>query len=441
MIALPDRIQYVLQRLQAAGFSAYAVGGCVRDHLLETTPKDYDVTTAALPEQTMAVFAEHRILKTGLQHGTVTLLLDDLPIEITTYRVDEGYTDHRHPDAVRFTRDFREDAARRDFTMNAIGYNDTDGLRDPFGGREDIAARRIRAVGNAEARFTEDALRILRALRFSAVLDFSIEEKTAAAIVSCKHLLKEVSAERIATELKKLLTGTAVRRVLLEYAEVFAVILPELSATIGFHQHNPHHIYTVYEHCAAATEAIPPRADLRLAAFLHDIGKPACFFTDDAGVGHFYGHPAAGAAAAANILTRLRFDTATKDHVTMLIRAHDIMIEDTDKAVKRALNRLSPEGFCDLLALKRADCLAQHPDYHVRLPYYDALQQRAARILAERQCFSLRDLAVNGNDLLARGLHGKQIGDALADLLERVIDGTLPNEKDALLRALPQDHA
>ncbi len=435
-ITLPESVQYVISRLAEAGYTAYAVGGCVRDHLLGSQPKDYDVTTIALPEQTMEVFRGHRLIETGLKHGTVTVLIDGEPIEITTYRVDVGYSDNRHPDAVCFTRNFREDAARRDFTMNAIGYNDADGLCDPFGGQADIAAKLIRAVGDAETRFREDALRILRALRFSSVLDFAIEENTKKAIFACKDLLKNISAERIATELIKLLCGKASRRILMEYAEVLGTVIPELLPMIGMDQKNPHHIYTVLEHSAAAVESIPAEPALRLAALLHDIGKPACFFTDEEGIGHFHGHPAVSADMADTILSRLKLDTATKERVVTLVKHHDIMIENTEKSVKRNLNRLSPEVFFQLLDLKRADCRAQHPDYAFRLPYYDELQTLAERILEEKQCFSLKDLAVNGRDLIALGYKGKEIGIALDSLLEKVIGGELPNEKDTLLKSL-----
>ena len=435
-VTLPDSVKYIIKKLTDAGYSAYAVGGCVRDSILGNQPKDYDVTTAALPEQTMEVFRGHRLIETGLKHGTVTILLDGEPIEVTTFRVDEGYSDNRHPDAVRFTRNFREDAARRDFTMNAIGYNDTDGLMDPFGGQEDIAAGVIRAVGDAETRFREDALRILRALRFAAVLGFTIEEKTSKAIFSCKNLLANISAERIATELLKLLCGKAARRIIMEYAEVISAVIPEILPMIGFEQKNPHHIYTVLEHSAAAVEAIPAEPALRLAALLHDIGKPKCFFTDEQSIGHFYGHPAVSAELTEKILTRLKLDTATKERVITLVKHHDIMIENTEKSVKRNLNRLSPEVFFQLLELKRADCRAQHPDYSYRLPYYDELQALAERILAEGQCFSLRDLAVNGRDMIALGYNGKEIGDALDELLEKVIGGELPNDRDILLKSI-----
>lgn len=433
-INLPESVQYVICRLAEAGYSAYAVGGCVRDHLLGNQPKDYDITTIALPEQTMEVFRGHRLIETGLQHGTVTVLIDGDPIEITTYRVDAGYSDNRHPDAVCFTRDFREDAARRDFTMNAIGYNDTDGLCDPFGGQADIAAELIRAVGDAKTRFREDALRILRALRFSSVLDFAIEESTKNAIFACKELLTNISAERIASELIKLLCGKAARRIITDYAEVLGIVIPEL-LPMRMDQKNPHHIYTVLEHSAAAVEAIPAEPSLRLAALLHDIGKPACFFTDEDGIGHFYGHPAVSAELAEKILSRLKLDNATKERVVTLVKYHDIMIENTEKSIKRILNRFSPEVFFQLLDLKRADCRAQHPDYAFRLPYYDELQTLAERILAEKQCFSLHDLAVNGRDLLALGYKGKEIGITLDELLEKVISGELPNEKDILLKS------
>ena len=292
---LPAQVNTALARLHDAGYEAYIVGGCVRDRIMGREPKDYDITTSALPEQTAAVFAGERIIETGMKHGTVTVLLDGEPLEITTFRIDGTYSDSRHPDAVTFTPSLREDLARRDFTMNAMAYSSETGLVDPFGGQADIAAKYIRCVGDPDLRFREDALRILRALRFSSVLGFPIEPETDGAARYLCLLLKKISAERVFSELKQLLCGPDVRRVLLDYAGVLGAVLPEILPMQGFDQRNPHHCYDILEHTAAAVEAMPPEPALRLAALLHDVGKPECFFTDEDGVGHFYGHPKAGA--------------------------------------------------------------------------------------------------------------------------------------------------
>lgn len=432
-LLLPESVRNIINRLNERGHSAYAVGGCVRDSILGKEPKDFDVTTSALPQEVEEVFTDHRIIETGLQHGTVTVLSHGMPIEITTYRVESDYSDHRHPNSVRFTPNLREDAARRDFTMNALAYHPDEGIIDYFGGIEDMNKKIIRAVGNAEQRFDEDALRILRALRFSSVLGFSIEEQTARGARAKKDLLSFVSAERINAELTKLLCGQNVRSVLTEFYDILSVVLPELSPMAGFDQKNPHHCYDILEHTAAAVEAIPAEPVLRLAALLHDIGKPKTFFTDEQGIGHFYGHAKVSTRLAEDILTRLKYDNNTKKQVLTLVEYHDYPIELTERSVKRALGKFTPELFFALIQLKRADNLAQHPDFRSRQEYYGQLEQLANDILAEEQCFSLKDLTVKGNDLMALGYKGKDIGEMLNTLLEKVMDGDLKNEKEALL--------
>ena len=436
----PEQVNTALRRLREAGYTACAVGGCVRDRLMGAEPKDYDVTTAALPEQTEAVFAGERIIETGLKHGTVTVLLGGLPIEITTFRVDGGYSDARHPDAVRFTPSLTEDLARRDFPVNAMAWSPEDGLADPFGGADDLRNRLIRCVGDPDTRFREDALRILRALRFAAVLGFRIEERTADALHRNRALLDKVSAERIAAELCKLLCGDGVKPILLEYADVLGVVLPELLPMRGFDQRNPHHIYDVLEHTAVVVENVPPEPMLRWAALLHDSGKPATFALDAKGVGHFFGHPKVSAALADAALRRLKLDNATRERVVLLVQYHDVQIEPTEKAVKRALGKLGEEAFFQLLALKRADNLAQSPEYRGRLALCDQLEAIAREILRREDCFSLRDLAVKGGDLIAAGLRpGPALGAALDALLDAVIDGRVENERDALLAFLQKE--
>ncbi len=439
MIQLPAQVHTALHLLRDAGFEAYLVGGCVRDCLMGIPPHDFDVTTSALPEQTQQVFAGERVILTGLKHGTVTVLLDGLPLEITTYRLESSYSDHRHPDAVVFTNSLRDDLARRDFTMNALAWDGSGEVIDYFGGREDIAAGIIRCVGDPKRRFEEDALRILRAVRFSSTLGFALDSATAQAARDSRTLLREVSAERICEELLKLLCGKNVRSVLCEYTDILAAVIPELLPMQGFDQHNVHHVYTVLEHTAVAVGSTPPEPVLRLAALLHDIGKPSCFALDENGVGHFYGHAKASTAIAEPILKRLRLDNTTQKQVLELVQWHDWLIEETEKAVKRALNKLTPDGFFRLLHLKRADNLAQSPAYHGRQHYYDRLAQMAQTILEQEQCFSLKDLAVNGSDLIALGMQpGPALGAALNRLLDAVISGDLPNDRDSLLRAATQ---
>ena len=436
MMQFPDYVLTALSRLHAAGFEAYVVGGCVRDALMGRTPGDYDVTTSALPEETAAVFAGERVIKTGLRHGTVTVLLDGCPLEITTFRVDGAYSDARHPDAVSFTRSLREDLARRDFTMNALAWSPQTALVDPFGGASDIRARVIRCVGDPGTRFREDALRILRCLRFAAVLGFSVEPATAAAARENRALLARISAERVSEELKKLVCGGSVRRVVLEETEVLGAVVPELLPLRGFDQRNPNHCYDILEHAAAVCEAVPPEPVLRLAALLHDLGKPDCFFLGEDGVGHFYGHAQRGAELVEPILRRLRFDNESWERITELVRRHDLRIEPTDKGVARCLRRFGPEFFFQLVQLKKADALAHAPGAAraERVQRSEELERIGRELLARKACFSLRDLAVNGNDLLAEGCApGPAVGEVLNALLDAVTDGQVPNERCALL--------
>ena len=316
---LPKEVKNAIGRLEAAGYEAFAVGGCVRDSLLGNEPGDYDLTTAAKPEETKRVFQGEKIVETGIKHGTVTVILGETPLEITTFRVESEYRDNRRPERVEFTKSIEEDLARRDFTMNALAYSESRGIVDPFGGEADIKAGIIRAVGDPEKRFREDALRIMRALRFASALGFEIEPETEKALLENRALLLNVSAERLSEELLKLLCGQNVRRVLMKYTDVLGVILPELLPMKGFSQQNPHHVYDVLEHSAAAAEKVPPRPALRLGALLHDVGKPRCFTIDENGVGHFYGHAEISAQMAEEILGRLRLDSAAKKEVVSLV--------------------------------------------------------------------------------------------------------------------------
>ena len=429
---IPQEVCAVLERLERAGYEAYAVGGCVRDILMGKAPHDWDVTTSAPPQETMALF-DHFAIPTGLQHGTVTVRSGGLSCEVTTFRTDGDYPDHRHPAAVTFTRSLREDLARRDLTVNAMAMDMRGTLHDPFGGQADIRRRVLRCVGEPERRFREDALRILRTLRFSATLGFAIGEDTHQALRAQCGDLRYVAAERVREELTKLLCGTDVLRVLLEDSRVLGVVLPEILPCVGFDQHNRHHCYDVWGHTAHAVAAAPPDPVLRWAMLLHDLGKPRCFTLDEQGVGHFHGHHRPSAEMAETVCRRLRFDKATARQICMLVRYHDRPISLTGKAIRRAMNQLGVEGLRQLCAVKRADNLAQHPDYRGRQREINEGEAIMDELLRKDACFSLKQLAVNGWDMAALGLEGPAIGQMLQALLEAVMDGAADNDRDALL--------
>jgi len=432
---IPKNARAVLEGLEAAGHEAWCVGGCVRDALLGRTPEDWDVTTSALPEETMAVFGE-LAEPTGLKHGTVTVKTPEGPVEVTTFRVDGAYHDHRRPSAVAFTASLEEDLARRDFTVNAMAANLRGELRDPFGGRTDLGRRVLRCVGEPDRRFQEDALRILRGLRFAAALGLEIEPETAAAVRRDRALLGAIAAERVQIEFFKLLTGPWAAEVLRGYPDVFGVFWPELPAMVGFDQRNRHHCYDVWEHTLHALAAVP-EGDLvtRCAVLLHDVGKPACFTVDEAGVGHFYGHPAISRDLADRMLRRLRSPTDFREAVVRLVEWHDKNIPRTEKAIRRALRALGEKDLRRLILVKRADNLGQAPAYWDRQKELDLAEEILDKLLAEDACFSLKQLAIRGGDLLALGLSGPAVGAALEALLGKVMDGELPNEREALLEA------
>ena len=428
---LPQPVKYVLERLGRAGFAAYAVGGCVRDTLLGRTPCDWDVTTAARPEQVLALFEGYAV-PTGLQHGTVTVRAGEMHIEVTTFRADGAYTDHRRPDEVFFSQRLEDDLCRRDLTVNAMAMDVRGHITDLFGGREDLQNGILRCVGDPERRFEEDALRILRTLRFAAVLGFAIEPATAAALRRKAPLLTYIAPERVLSEMDRLLCGAYVLPVLLGYPEVLGVCLPEITPCVGFDQRNRHHIYDVWAHTAYAVAAAPAEKVLRWATLLHDVGKPACFTMDEGGVGHFYGHPAISAELAETVCRRLRMDNRTAEQVVTLVRWHDRDIPRTEKAIARAVSQLGEETFRQLLEVKRADNAAQSPDDRPRLVDIQRAEDILDALLARRQCFSLRELAVDGRDMMALGLRGRDIGAALQFLLDAVLDGAA-NDREALL--------
>ena len=428
----PQEVKDILRTLEAAGHQAYLVGGCVRDLLRGVTPHDYDITTSARPEETQALFTGFAI-PTGLQHGTVTVRQNHQSFEVTTFRADGTYTDHRRPDSVTFSTDLREDLQRRDFTVNAMAMDLRGELHDPYGGQDDLRAGIIRCVGQAERRFEEDALRIMRGLRFAAVLGFSIEEDTARAMARCAPLLRHIAAERLHEEMTKLLMGDGAAEVLLAWHHVLGIFLPEILPCVGFDQQNYHHLYDVWEHTVRSVAAAPKDAVLRWTMLLHDLGKPACFTVDEDGVGHFYGHDELGAQIAAEIMTRLRFDKKTAARVELLIGQHMRQIVPTEKAVGRILRQIGEEALRQLLAVKRADASACHPDYAWQTGPLDAVEAVWEQLLAKEACFTLAQLAVGGHDLMALGLQGRAIGEALNALLDQVVEGKLLNEREALL--------
>ena len=434
MMKLPPQVNTALALLEGAGYEAFLVGGAVRDYVRDNSPaKDWDIATNALPHQVGEVFAGFHLIGTGLKHGTVTVVIDHEPLEITTYRVDGDYSDHRHPDSVSFTRSLKDDLERRDFTMNALAYNPGAGVVDLVGGRADIAAGLVRCVGDPDRRFREDGLRILRALRFASVYGMTVEAATAAAIHSNRDLLKDIAAERVLVELTKLLCGQGVADILRDFADVLAVPLPELAPMFGFEQHNPHHDKDVWNHTIAVVEHIPPEPTLRWSALLHDIGKPSCFSLSEDGTGHFFGHAEQSTAMAERILSRLRFDNAGKERILRLVRYHDMPITAERKLIKRLLSKHGEDAARQLIQLHRADTLGQSAICGHRLEIFDDACAMVDELLREEGCFSLKELAVNGHDMAALGLRGAEIGRALRLCLDAVLDERRPNERGALL--------
>ena len=429
---MPQEVRSLLARLESAGYQGRAVGGCVRDTLRGAVPSDWDVTTDARPERVMALFGE-RAIPTGLKHGTVTVCAGETHVEVTTFRRDGTYSDHRRPDAVQFSSSLEEDLARRDLTVNAMAMDLRGHICDPFGGQEDLSRRVLRCVGDPLRRLDEDALRIMRTLRFAAVLGFAIEPDTSAALHRRAPLLADIAAERILVEMNKLLTGEYMVSVLLAYPDVLGVFLPELLPCVGFDQRNVHHCYDVWTHSVYAASAIAPDTVLRWAMLLHDIGKPDCFTVDEHGTGHFYGHPARSAELAEAICRRLRMDKKSAQRIVTLVRWHDRDIPRTEKAVARAARQLGEDTLRQLLAVKRADNRAQSPLCRGRAADIDRAEAILDDLLARQSCFSLRELAVRGNDLTALGLRGPAVGEALQKLLDAVMDGSVPNERPALL--------
>jgi len=431
-INLPCYAAKIIERLESSGFEAWVVGGCVRDSLLGQTPDDWDIATNALPEQVVALFQGYTVVETGLKHGTVTVVSEGHNMEVTTYRIDGVYEDCRHPEQVVFTDDIHRDLKRRDFTVNAMAYHPIRGIIDDFGGQKDLKNRKICAVGDPALRVREDALRIMRGLRFAAVLGFSLDSATADALKENRALLQNIAAERIRVELSKLLCGQNVKPILLEYRDVLAEIIPELSPMFGFEQKNPHHYLDVWSHTVEALAASKPDLTVRLGLLFHDIGKPSCFSVDEKGVGHFYGHPDKSEEIAVAVLNRLRFDHATIQQVRQLVRWHDCDILPEGKSVKRWLNRLGEDGMRQLLAVKAADRGATNHRFE-NWSVLALVEQKMETVLRENQCFTREKLAISGKDLLALGVpEGPEVGALLDELLNLVIEEKMPNQPTVL---------
>ena len=431
---MPKNVDTAINLLQSAGFEAYAVGGCVRDSLLGKTPNDWDITTSAKPEDMKSVFADFHCIDTGIKHGTVTVVIDGEPLEITTFRLDGEYEDNRHPKSVTFTSDLGADLGRRDFTVNAMAYSEMTGTVDLFGGQNDLKNKIIRCVGDPDRRFNEDALRILRALRFASALDFEIEEKTAQSLLKNCALLGNISEERIAKELLKLVCGKGAKRILTDFAPVLFEILPELQPMYKNSHDNPHHCYDIYEHTLIAVESIDPEPTLRFAMLLHDCGKPAVKKFDENGVAHFYGHQRISAEISAQILARLKVSNKFRDEILFLVSNHDRweLYENTEK-MPRYLSKFGLDGLLKLLKVMRADVLAQSPEYRYRLDQVADAEETAKNLAAQKPCLSLRELQINGRTLMDIGIpQGRKLGAGLAQLLDEVIDGVTKNTQEAL---------
>ena len=433
-IQLPEKVRRIIQTLETHGFEGYAVGGCVRDSLLGRFPSDWDITTSASPEQVKEIFSH--TVDTGIAHGTVTVLLGGEGFEVTTYRIDGAYLDARHPSRVDFTDNLREDLRRRDFTINAMAYNDSKGLVDLFDGMGDIERRVIRCVGDPSERFTEDALRILRAVRFAAQLDFTVDDETARCASELAPALKKISAERIRVELEKLITSDHPQ--LLELAwklGLTAQFLPEFDAAMDQPQNSSHHIYNVGIHTLMTMAAILPERHLRLTMLLHDLGKPEVVYVKEDGIYHFHGHAANSAVMAGRILRRLKTDSNTIRKVCRLIAVHSLYPEETPEGVRRAVHQIGEDLFPDFLLVKRADTLGQSPAVHaVKLAYLERISRLYREIVERGDCLSLRGLAVSGSDLILDGMkRGKQVGEVLEALLDDVLADPEHNEKEYLM--------
>lgn len=436
---LPENTEFIINTLAENGYEAYIVGGCVRDLIMNITPHDWDICTNALPDEVITVFKDFRTVQSGIKHGTIGIVIEHLVYEVTTFRSETGYSDNRHPDCVHFEKNIGSDLSRRDFTVNSIAYNRKYGLIDLYNGYDDIQRKIIKAVGSPDTRFSEDALRMLRALRFASVLGFEIESSTSKSIHRNKILLKNIARERIWSEFTKLISGKNAHIVTAEYCDVIGVFIPELYAEKDFGQHNPHHCYDVLQHTLSALSFAENNIYLRLAVLFHDIAKPFTFTIDENNIGHFYGHAEKGSHMTLDILKRLKADSQTQTIVSELVRHHDRIIEPTEKAVKRAVYRTGSHQMLELLLkLKECDIKAQSPEYiSERLSeiekirkIYNSIKNKSTLVT------SVKDLQINGNDIISMGVpQGREVGIILKKLLYMVLDNSLENNRHTLTEA------
>ncbi len=433
---IPNYVDMLLNKLEDEGFEAYIVGGSVRDILLDKKPSDYDITTNASPENIEEIFKDYRIISLGKEFGTVVIVQDEGNVEITTYRIEAEYIDGRRPSIVSFSNDLEEDLKRRDFTINAMAYSRRTGLVDPFGGVNDLKQKKIKTVGDPKERFLEDHLRILRAIRFSTVLSFEIEDNTLKALSEMGSFLNEISAERIREELFKILLSTkpSYGIKLLYDLNILKIIIPELIATVGFNQHNPHHEFDVFNHIVCVVDKTAPLIELRLAALFHDIAKPSTFTMDEQGIGHFYGHQDVGLDISRRILKRLRVSNSIIDTVDILIKEHMTHHNDySKKGLKRLINRVGKDKIYYLLNLQKADIKCTNSGRDIS--FMIEREQEVKNIIEENEPMEKKQLAINGSDIVNLGYkQGRIIGEILDYLLERVLDEPELNRRETLRR-------
>ncbi len=434
-INMPDDAKLIISTLEDNGFECFAVGGCVRDSILEKTVNDWDFTTSATPDEILKSFDSYTTVDIGKKYGTICVVVNGKNYEITTYRTEDNYTDSRHPDSISFSKNLLDDLSRRDFTVNAMAYNDNTGLVDEYGGIDDLELGVIRCIGEPDVRFSEDALRILRALRFASVYGFSIESKTSESILKNRSNLSLVAPERINKEFSKLLCGESVDFILRRYKDVIAVFIPEITCMFGFDQNNKHHNKDLWRHTVAAVKNASPDEILRTTLLLHDIGKPMTVQKDSLGVSHFPEHQKLSAAMADTILKRLRYPSYYLSDVKILIEHHDLRFEPDKAQIKKYMRDLGSDIVSQLLAVQRADILAQSSYRRSeKLSNLDEVLTLYLQILEKDECYSLADLAVNGKDIIHLGVgSGEKIGEILSTLLDKVIDCELNNEKEELI--------
>lgn len=435
-IVLPKNVKTIIKILNTHNYEAFIVGGCVRDSVIGLTPHDWDICTNAKPEEIKKCFENFNTFDSGIKHGTISVVLDGEVFEVTTYRIDGTYSDNRRPDSVTFTSDITQDLARRDFTINAMAYNEKRGLIDPYGGRNDLSDKIIKCVGNPDFRFNEDALRIIRALRFASVYNFEIDDETAKSIHKNADLLNNIAVERISVELNKLLSGNGAEKILNNYRDVIAVFIPEIKPMFDYNQHTKHHNRDLWHHTIYAVKSIDNTPLLRMSMLLHDIGKPKACKRDEDGTCHFKGHPKYSAEMAETILRRLKYSNDFIETCITLIKYHDVRFSGSKRQLRHVMSAIEDKNVELLLKIQRADIMAQSDYKHKeKLEKLDLACQTYKEILADKDCFTLKQLKINGNDIKNLGLsEGIKIGKILKILLGLVIEDKIENEKSALIK-------